>query len=167
MDENELTSEMPEVASEELREILKRLSPLQIRFLVARMDTMTDKEAAQAIGIKPQTVGQWKYRDGAPINEALRLMAQDGVVVALHIRRRALAKAMLEKVRGLESKKEHLRQKAATEIIEWELGKAGQPIDMTSGGKPLFDAVAWERKARAALEAVAEMDEPECADPND
>lgn len=66
------------------------------------------------------------YRWPDTVKRAVRLMAGDGVVTALHLRRRALAKAMLVKVRGLDTDDERLRQQTATEIIEWELGKATQ-----------------------------------------
>jgi len=58
-------------------------------------------------------------------------MAQDGLVTALHLRRRALARAMEVKLRGLDSRDERIRQAVATEIIEWELGKASQKIDLS------------------------------------
>ena len=67
------------------------------------------------------------YRWPDEVRQAVRLMAGDGLVTALHLRRRALAKAMLVKVRGLDTDDERLRQQTATEIIEWELGKATQP----------------------------------------
>lgn len=112
-------------SSDELGQALARLSTDQIRFVVARQEFSTDKEAAQEIGVKPDTVYQWKHR-GVPIDEAVRLMAADGVVVALELRRRNLAKAMAVKVAGLNSKDEAMRQRVATEIAEWELGKAPQ-----------------------------------------
>jgi hypothetical protein len=58
------------------------------------------------------------------MDEAVRLMAHDGVVTALHIRRQALSEAMAVKRQGLSSDDERIRQSVATELIEWELGKA-------------------------------------------
>ncbi len=76
------------------------------------------------------------YRWGEDVETALRLMAQDGLVTALHLRRRNLAKAMLVKVAGLDSADERTQQGVATEIIEWELGRAAQKQEITgpSGG---------------------------------
>ena len=110
---------------EELEQALKRLTTDQIRFVVARQEFSTDKEAAEAIGIKPDTVYQWTHRD-VPIGVAVRLMALDCVVVASTLRRRHLAKAMAVKVAGLDEEKPEVRQKVATEIIEWEMGKPTQ-----------------------------------------
>jgi len=109
--------------SEAFLEVLAKLTPDQIRYVVARQEFATNKEAADAVDITPRTVYGW----GDDVREAVRLMALDGVVIAQHIRRRALAKAMLIKTGGLDSDSETTRQKAATEIIEWELGRASQP----------------------------------------
>ena len=124
--------------SEQLRVALEQLSPDQIRFVVARQEYPTDKEAAESIGLKPDTVYHWKSRDKAPIDEAGALMAGDGLVVASHVRRKNLAKAMLVKVAGLDSDNEVTRQKSATEIIEWEMGRAAQPSVVSGpGGKAI------------------------------
>jgi hypothetical protein len=116
--------------SDELREVLGRLSRDQVRFVVARQEFATDKEAAGAIGIKPNTAYSWRY-DGVPIDEAIRLMAADGLIVAQEVRRRALAKAMLVKTAGLDNKNARIAQGAATEIIEWEMGRASQRTELT------------------------------------
>ena len=115
---------------DELEQVLAELTVDQIRFVVARQEFSTDKEAAGEIGIKPDTVYQWKYK-GCPIDEALRLMALDGVIVAKHLRRRNLAKAMAVKVAGLDSGDERIRQGVATEIVEWEIGKAKQTTEVS------------------------------------
>ena len=124
--------------SEQLSDVLDKLSLDQIRFVVARQEFATDKEAAESIGIQPQTVYRWPDE----VKDAVRLMAYDGMLTAQHIRRKALAKAMLIKVKGLDSNDDVLRQRVATEIIEWEMGKAtnrtevggveGKPIEVKS-----------------------------------
>jgi hypothetical protein len=120
--------------SDELDAALAQLSTDQIRFVVARQDCATDKEAARAIGIKPDTVYHWPEI----VKDAVRLMAGDGLTTALHLRRRALAKAMGVKVHGLDSGDERLRQAVATELIEWEMGKATQKQEVTGlAGGPL------------------------------
>lgn len=116
--------------SDELESILGQLTTDQIRFLIARAEFNTDKEAAESIKMKPDTIYHWKSRQGAPLEEARRLMAGDGLVVAQHLRRRHLGKAMAVKVAGLDSGDERVRQNVATEVIEWEMGKAAQPTEM-------------------------------------
>jgi len=73
------------------------------------------------------------------------LMAHDGLIAAQHIRRSSLAKAMLVKVDGLDTNDESLRQKVATEIIEWEMGKATQKQEVTGAkGGPIETTVIRE-----------------------
>ena len=127
--------------SGELAEILKQLTITQLRFVVARNESKSDREAAEAIGISPSTVKGWDNK--AQVDEAIRLMLFDGVIMARTLRRRNLAKAMAVKVAGLDSGTEKIRQDAATEIIEWELGKAQGSVDITSGGKPIY-RINWD-----------------------
>ena len=122
--------------SEQLSEVLQTLSPNQLRFVVARQDYLTDKEAAEAVGLKSNTVYGWNGN----VKEAVRLFAEDIAAGAVAVRRRYLAKAMMVKAAGLDSVDETVRQKAATEIIEWEMGKAAQPLTGENGG-PLIVAI--------------------------
>jgi len=126
--------ESQENSSSELDSVLSQLTADQIRFIVARQEFLTDKDAAESIELKPDTVCYWK-RKGAPIDQAVKLMVADGLVTALHIRKRNLAKAMAVKVAGLDSEDERLRQSVATEVCEWELGKAKQTVDQNNSGE--------------------------------
>jgi hypothetical protein len=113
--------------SESLSEVLAELTTDQLRFVVARQDYKSDKEAAEAIDLKPDTVYRWPD----VVKEAVRLMALDATESSRQIRRRNLLKAMMVKIRGLDSNNEELRQKVATEIIEGELGKPKQQTELT------------------------------------
>ena len=127
--------------SDQLTDVLANLTTDQIRFVVARQQYSTDKEAAKAIGIRPDTVYHWPD----DVKRAVELMAYDGVITALEIRRRNLAKAMLVKAAGLDSNDERLRQGVATEFIEWELGKATQKSEVTGadgGAIKLYSVVS-------------------------
>jgi hypothetical protein len=119
--------------SEQLSATLKLLSVDQVRYVVARMDYPTKGEAAQAIGLKPDTVYRWNGN----VERAVELMALDTAESAKAIRVRNLLKAMAIKVKGLDSDDEKVRQNVATELIEWELGKAMQKTDLTSNGETL------------------------------
>jgi len=119
--------------SEQLSEVLGKLSVDQVRYVIARMDYPTKGEAATAIGLKPDTVYRWN----GEVERAVELMALNTIESAKAIRVRNLLKAVAVKVKGLDSKDEKIRQTVATELIEWELGKAGGKLDISSGGKPL------------------------------
>jgi hypothetical protein len=114
--------------SADLEAILAQLPIDRIRFLIARNECDTNKEAALAVGMTESAVKSWPKEHKDLIEQARALMAMDGLVTALHLRRRKLASAMAVKVGGLDSKDEKVRQGVATEIIEWEMGKAEQTV---------------------------------------
>jgi len=140
---------------------LARLTTNQIRFVVSRQDFQTDREAAEAIGLKPDTVYRWPE----DVKLAVQLMAQDGLVVASHIRRTHVAKAMLVKVGALDSDDESARQKAATEIIEWEMGKAVQRQEHTGAeGAPIEVSIGDIREQLIdRINRIAARDEADSA----
>jgi hypothetical protein len=113
------------------------MSKDQVRFVVASMDYPSKREAAIAIGISPTTVYKWPET----IYEAITLMAIESSQAAIAMRKRALVKAMAVKVAGLDCDDDALRQRVATEIVEWELGKAQQRTDVTSGGEVIFKVI--------------------------
>mgnify|MGYP001575752136 CR=1 FL=1 len=119
---------------QKLQTILAQLTKDQLRLIVALQEHPSKDAAAKAIGVKVATVYNW---DSELIDEAARLMALDAVQAAIDLRRRNLIKAAGVKVAGLDSKNELVRQKAATEIMEWELGKAQEHIDHTTNNKEL------------------------------
>ena len=103
----------------DLDTLLQDLTPEQLRFVVARLQTSSDVDAAEMIGISKATVYKWPDN----VKEAVKLLALDGVHVAREILRRSLPKAMAVKSAGLDSNNERLRQDVATEIIDREMGK--------------------------------------------
>jgi len=124
-----------------------------LRFVVARQHCTSDKEAAAEIGLAAHSVYSWPNKDR--VNEAVRLMALDGLVMAAHIRRRNLAKAMLVKVAGLDLDDDRVRQAVATEIIEWEMGRATQRQEVTGKDGELFEVVLkWPEDEGPTSEAA-------------
>lgn len=116
-----------------LREILAQLTKNQLRLVIALQEYPTTDEAAKAIKLSPKTVYNWSPEVRGLIEEAARLMTENVLEAAVEIRRHNLVKAMAVKSAGLDSGNEVVRQKVATEIIEWETGKAAQPITGKDG----------------------------------
>jgi hypothetical protein len=126
--------------SSELTDIMNRLTINQRRFVVACMDYPNKNDAAKAIGIQPNTVYKWPEE----VDRAIHLLSLDMVSGAKALRLQALAKAMMVKVKGLDSGDERIRQSSATELIEWELGKAQQHTDVTTLGDKIFVTLKGE-----------------------
>lgn len=125
-----LTSDTREYSSDQFQAVCDQLTIDQLRFVTARMNVSTDKEAALAIGVEPRTISEWK-RAGVPIDEAVKLLIHDGLVLSRTILRRSVAEAAAVKRAGLYSDDEKVRQSAATEVLDRELGKAVQPQAVT------------------------------------
>lgn len=119
-----------------LIEILKQLNTNQLRYISIREECASDKEAAETIGISPGTVYNWPEK--ALIDEALNLMAFDGVLVASEILRRAYPKAAAVKAAGLDSDSEPIRQNVATEILDRGLGKPTQRTELANADDKPF-----------------------------
>lgn len=114
-------------------EIFGKLSKDQLRFVVAMQECRSKKEAAKKLKINIGTIYNWP----AVVDEAINLLALDITEAARQMRKSALAKAVAVKIAGLDSDDEGIRQKAATEIIEAELGKPAQSVDITSKGESI------------------------------
>jgi len=155
------TSEAVPDTDADLEAVLGRLTIDQIRFVLARSETATDKDAAMAVSISPNTAKNWSKETKRDVAVALRLMAEDGLQTALHIRRRNLAKAMGVKAAGLDSGDERLRQGVATEIIEWELGKATQRNQNEESGEVVIRVKRDSDRYNPARSASGPAEDPE------
>ena len=112
----------------DLRSLLRGMSPEQKRFISKRPWCNSNREAAELAEVPIDTVNGWRKR-GIPIDKAVGLLADDGVIMADEILRDGLATAAHVKVAGLESEDERIQQQASTEILDRKLGKATQYID--------------------------------------
>lgn len=114
--------------SERLEQLLKTFSANQLRFVAARSHFPSDKETAESLDIAYLTVRSWPNKQD--INEAIKLMAHDGVIAATEILRRNLPKAALELADELEHKNVNVRHTAAVEILDRTMGKSVQPVEL-------------------------------------
>lgn len=116
-------------------DLFSQLSDTQWRFVTAMVEnpSYTKKDAANHIGITPDTVYRWDKVVDRAIEQA-RLNIHNA---ALGMRKQAVLKAIAVKIALLDSDDENVRSRAATELIEWELGKATQQHDIgNADGKP-------------------------------
>ena len=111
---------------EQLRAALSELTVDQLRWVVARVECSTDKEAAGRIGVNPATVYRWP----AAVRNVTRLLAMEGVLTARQLLRRYVAKAALVLVATLDDDDPRVRLRAAREILNRELGRPKQTVDV-------------------------------------
>ena len=115
-------------AERQISDILDQLSYNQQRFLIARLESDTDAEAANKIGIDPTTVGKW-IDQRELIKRAMTLVSLDAFNGAWAVIRRHAIKAAMVKAKGLDSKDERIAQQSAKEILEWVIDLPVQPVD--------------------------------------
>jgi len=116
-------------------DIPEATTPEQAKWVLWRLVTKTDQEAAKKIGVHPSTVSKWENK--AELDAAvLRLLASptEAVLAILHD---AAIEATRVKVEGLKSRSENVRQRAATEILDRNIGKPTQRQEITGAdGEP-------------------------------
>ena len=120
------------------------LSDAQWRYVTARIDNpkFTKKDAAEYIELNPQTVYRWPDY----VDQALEVARADMHCAALTVRKQALLKAMRVKLALLDNEDARLRDKVATDVIEWELGKATQfnEVSGKDGGALVISVVKMD-----------------------
>lgn len=108
-------------------ELWAKLTPTQKRFAVAMQEHPTKKDAAEAIGISPQTA----YNFNGDVDAIIDFMVNNIALATLGIIQANATKAAQVKVEGLDSKDEKVKQAAATEILDRQLGKPTQRSEIT------------------------------------
>lgn len=111
-----------------ITEIFNQLSINQQRFVTARLETDTDQEAAEKIGLARETVSKWPERE--LIREALTIAATDANSAVWAILKRNAIKAAMVKTKGLDSPDEKIAQQVAREILEHIIDLPEQPINV-------------------------------------
>lgn len=104
-----------------------KLSRNQRRFVVAMQECATKKEAAEAIGLEPDTVYRWP----GIVDEAINALSSDVEAAVWDILQSSAAKAAMVKVAGLDENDDRLRQAVASEILDRFLGKPTQRHEIT------------------------------------
>lgn len=116
--------------SSEFSLLWAELNPNQQRFAIASLEYPKKKDAAEAVGIEPNTVYKW----GDHVDAAVSFMRNNAAVAALGIIETNATKAAMIKAKGLDSDSEKVRQDAATEILDRNLGKATQRSEVDHSG---------------------------------
>ena len=133
--------------SERLLALWPQLTRNQRRFVVAMQDCATKKEAAEAIGLQPDTVYRWPDL----VDTAIQVLSDDIEGAVLDILTSSAAKAALVKVAGLDDDDDRLRQAVASEILDRILGKPTQRQELTGadGGRLIVEYVNDWRDAES------------------
>jgi hypothetical protein len=132
----------------------EKLNTNQRRYAIAMLESSTKKEAAELVGIEPNTAYKW----GDEINKVVDFMRANIEASAMGIILNAASKAAAVKSGGLDSEDERVRQGVATEILDRMLGKPTQRSELTGadGGPVEFSITEWQKKYQERIAETAE-----------
>lgn len=116
--------------SVKVSDLIPEASLLQRKWVVARLLCKTDAEAARQIGIWPESVYRWPNK--SKLDDAVAALLDEPHMQVLSILADAAIDAAQEKVKGLKSRKELIRQSSASEIMDRILGKPTQHTENKS-----------------------------------
>lgn len=125
---------------DDLRTLLDNLDQDRMSYVMERVGTRTDKDAYIAAGIPKGTFYTWPDRE--QLNALAQRVKREFKLRALRHLEDAAERAAQVKVRGLDSRKEHIAQDVATEILDRIIGKPAQPLQHSGkDGNALGDIV--------------------------
>jgi hypothetical protein len=122
--------------SRNVNDILAAATPEQVGWVAKRLGTKTDKAAAIDVGVDPSTVSRWPNK--TDLDAAVNLLRRQPIEAVLTMLNAAAIDAAQEKVAGLHSSRESVRQAASTEILDRIIGKPVQRNEHSApGGGPI------------------------------
>jgi len=121
----------PDSIRREISQLMDDMTDGEIRLASAQSEGATRTDGAKAIGKSINTVKKW---DLSKVDRMVTLMVQHRIETALIQRERLLSRAVAVKAKGLEDPDPKIRQRVATEIIDWNLGRAGQTKSIQHSG---------------------------------
>ena len=137
----------------DLRMLLKGLTPIQLDFIRARLTLGSDAEAARLVKVSAGTIVRWK-NEGVPLDEIILLAKMDSIELAREQLRRLASRAV--QVLDDEMNGKH-KLDAAKEVLNRVGLEPGSKLDVTSGGEPLDFGRAHDLLARK-LDAFIDQD---------
>ena len=116
-------------------------SDLKIQYVFARCKTTSNNKAVEDAGFSQSTFYGWPQEEREYLNSlAMRLKTEAGLRAML-ILQEAAEDAARVKVGGLKSRKEHIQQSSATEILDRVRGKPTQHIDQKTEHSGEIDVI--------------------------
>lgn len=123
----------------DLRTELDSLTDQRLDYVLARSRVNSDSHALRDAGISRSTFYGWTLEEREHLNELAQRVKREAALRAMMVIQEAAEAAAQVKVGGLKSKNEHIKQDAATEILDRIVGKAINKTEVSgSGGSDLI-----------------------------
>ena len=100
----------------------------KLNYVLERSEVNTDKDGYVNSGVGKQVFYKWPKETRAELNKLALALKLETALKAKLVLKAATKEAALVKVGGMKSKNEHVKQSAATEILDRMLGKSMQNI---------------------------------------
>jgi len=102
---------------------------LERAYVIERSQVQTDKDGYIKAGMSKTAFYNWPTERRDYLNGLARRLNTEIAIQCIMELQDVGRKAAQVKAQGLESRNEQIKQRAATEILEWIIGKAVQKID--------------------------------------
>ena len=123
---------------DDLQTLLDQLEDRRLDYVLARSRVTSDKQAYEGVGLHKSVFYSWSTEEREKLNDLAQRVKRATAIIAIRTLQEAAEEAAKVKVGGLRSKNEHIKQDAASEILDRTVGKSTQPIDVTSGGDKII-----------------------------
>jgi hypothetical protein len=129
---------------DDLRTELDQLKDSRLDYVIARSKARTDAEGYREAGIAKASFYSWPEEERTRLNDLAQQVKRASALRAMMILQDATEEAARVKVEGLKSRKENIKQDAASEILDRMIGKPlqRQEVSGKSGG-PII-VVNWD-----------------------
>jgi len=118
----------------DLKTILDQLEDNRLDYVLARSKTKSDADGIRNSGVGKTTFYGWDKEERDKLNELAQKLKRETAIRALMLLQDAVEEAATVKIQGMKSRNEHIKQNAASEILDRQLGKPTQRTEHTGDG---------------------------------
>ena len=117
-----MTKNIPDM--NDLRAELDQLTDDRLDYVIARSKAKTDADGYRNAGIPKGSFYTWAAEEREMLNALAQRVKRESALRALMLIQDAAEEAAMVKVEGLRSRKEHIKQATASEILDRIIGKS-------------------------------------------
>jgi len=143
---------------EQLRAILEQLTDVELDYVFERSKVTSNKQALGAAGIPESTFYSWPKEKQDGLNEYAQALKRNRLLAAELVLVENAEQAARVITGQLASDSESIAQRAAQDVLDRTAGKPQQKMDVTSGGKSIFDLDEWKRARQERLAEAQEIE---------
>jgi hypothetical protein len=144
---------------DDLQTVLNQLEDNRLDYVRARSLVNSDAQAIKDIGISKTAFYKWPAEEREKLNELAQQLKRATVARAIMAIQAAAEEAALVKIAGLKSRDERLKQSAATEILDRNIGKPSQSIKLGGDGGEPIKVIPYDYGAAIAPVLTSDDDE--------